>query len=285
MAAQRNLKGDEDPTSDERRDPVYTYFVEKGDLFRILMESPAVKRRGTMVARGIAYQLSELGIKSGKVLDVGCGTGRISIELAKQGYEVVGIDISPKYIELAKAKASESGVEGKVKFILCDARLIEQCIKERGSFDAVIFVWSSIIGYYSEEDDVKILSATRRLTKEGGLLIIADSIGKEYLTFRQSLVGTIEEFIDCGDHVVVEKVLYNPIRGEVLIRQRFYRKQGLDLIYIADSHFRMRVYSLEELVSLAERCGWCLGKVLRGPSLSEAGFSMFDTINVLFRAC
>lgn len=43
-----------------------------------------------------------------KILDIGCGTGSISVLLAELGHEVTGIDLSPKMIDLAKSKASDA---------------------------------------------------------------------------------------------------------------------------------------------------------------------------------
>lgn len=54
------------------------------------------------------------------ILDVGCGTGRHSIELAKRGHQVTGIDLSDNMLERARQKASESGV--KVNYQQADAR-------------------------------------------------------------------------------------------------------------------------------------------------------------------
>ena len=55
-----------------------------------------------------------------KILDVGCGTGRHAIELAKRGYQVTGIDLSEDQLKRAKEKAESEGVE--VTFLQGDAR-------------------------------------------------------------------------------------------------------------------------------------------------------------------
>lgn len=61
--------------------------------------------------------------KSLRVLDVGCGTGRHSIELAKRGYTVTGIDLSPFLLSRAKQKAADAGV--LVTFLRQDARVLQ----------------------------------------------------------------------------------------------------------------------------------------------------------------
>ncbi len=58
--------------------------------------------------------------KKCRILDVGCGTGRHSIELAKRGYTVTGIDLSDNMLDKARSKAKEAGVE--VTFMQADAR-------------------------------------------------------------------------------------------------------------------------------------------------------------------
>ena len=62
--------------------------------------------------------LSLINIKGGRALDVGCGTGRISILLAKRGFKVDAVDIEPKVIDIAKKLASEANVD--VNFSISD---------------------------------------------------------------------------------------------------------------------------------------------------------------------
>ena len=69
-----------------------------------------------------------------RILDVGCGTGRHAIELARRGYDVTGLDLSPSQLARAEEKAREAGV--KVKFIRQDARAFDF----RGSFGLVIML-------------------------------------------------------------------------------------------------------------------------------------------------
>ncbi len=59
--------------------------------------------------------------KTIKILDIGCGTGRHSIELSKRGYSVTGIDLSESQLKSAKHKASSQSL--KIDFQKCDARI------------------------------------------------------------------------------------------------------------------------------------------------------------------
>ena len=55
-----------------------------------------------------------------RALDIGCGSGRYSIELARRGAEVVGLDFAPAMVELARELAEEAGVAERCHFEQCD---------------------------------------------------------------------------------------------------------------------------------------------------------------------
>jgi SAM-dependent methyltransferase len=54
---------------------------------------------------------SERRAPYGPVLDLGCGTGRWSVELARRGWDVIGVDVVPKAIRAARQRAQEAGVD------------------------------------------------------------------------------------------------------------------------------------------------------------------------------
>ncbi len=263
---------------------IYRYFIEKGELFRLVMDSKQMVLRGRRIAKGIAKQLYMLGFNKGKILDVGCGTGRVSIPLAEMGFDVVGIDISPTYIDIANKRAKEKGLESKALFFVCDAREMSKCVESYRPFTSVIFVWSSVLGYYDEETDMKILSMAYEVSADKASLIIADAVNKEYISFSQYVLGFTKRVAEYDNVVVIEKTIYNPATGNVLIKQDFYRRDKNNLLFLGESHFEFHVYSLDELVKLANKAGWCLHKVLVDLS-GEARYSPMNSINVIFSKC
>ncbi len=58
--------------------------------------------------------------KTLKIIDIGCGTGRHSIELAKRGYSITGIDLSESMLQRARKKAKQNGMQ--IDFLNLDAR-------------------------------------------------------------------------------------------------------------------------------------------------------------------
>ena len=67
----------------------------------------------------VEFLLSLYPLKPGaSILDIGCGTGRHCIELAKRGYQMTGLDLSEKMLEVAKTNAGDTEVE----WVNADAR-------------------------------------------------------------------------------------------------------------------------------------------------------------------
>src|SRR5262245_49244583 len=68
---------------------------------------PDAERRKRIVASESFY-LEESG-KAGRVLELACGTGRLTVPIAQRGIEIVGLDSSPTMLDIARAKAAGSG--------------------------------------------------------------------------------------------------------------------------------------------------------------------------------
>ena len=101
-----------------------------------------------------------------RILDVGCGTGRHAIELARRGYKVTGVDLSNSQLQRAKEKATEAKV--KIDFIQKDARELEF----ENLFDMVIMLCEGGFSLMeTDEMNFKILQNAARALKEGGKFI------------------------------------------------------------------------------------------------------------------
>jgi len=86
------------------------------------------------------------GLTGGRVLDVGCGPGRHSLEFARRGFEVVGVDISATFVDLARQAASAAGFEN-CRFARGDARrLLSIEDVEPDSFDLVVSLCQGAFG-------------------------------------------------------------------------------------------------------------------------------------------
>ena len=99
------------------------------------------------------------------VLDAPCGFGRHSIELARLGYQVTGVDFSETELERARAAAREAAVSPT--FVCQDIRDMEFA----GEFDLAVNLFSSI-GYFSDDEDRLVLDRFWRALKPGGVFVL-----------------------------------------------------------------------------------------------------------------
>ncbi len=104
--------------------------------------------------------------KSVKILDVGCGTGRHSIELSKRGYDITGIDLSDSQLVRAREKTEKQGQ--KIDFLKYDARNLPF----KNEFDLVIMLCEGAFSLMeTDEMNYEILKNATKSLKEHGKII------------------------------------------------------------------------------------------------------------------
>ena len=111
------------------------------------------------------------GIRGGRVLDIGTGSGRLAIELAKTrncDFDVVAVDISENMILKAKENARRAGVADKIKFMVGTAAALPFA---DNSFDIVIS-YASLHHWF---EPVTVLNEVARMTGEKGFAVIRDN--------------------------------------------------------------------------------------------------------------
>ncbi|WP_449537047.1 class I SAM-dependent DNA methyltransferase [Ferdinandcohnia sp. Marseille-Q9671] len=100
-----------------------------------------------------------------RVLDLGCGTGEISIRLAKEGFEVVGVDLSEDMLSVANSKALEAGIN--IEFYQQD--MVE--LEGFDPFDIIVIFCDSLNYLQTEEEVQKTFQNAYRLLQDGGLFL------------------------------------------------------------------------------------------------------------------
>lgn len=104
--------------------------------------------------------------KDFKIIDIGCGTGRHSVELASRGYDISGVDLSPSMLKRAREKADQRGL--KIEFVECDACSLSY----RAEFDLAIMICEAAFPLMeSDKKNFQILESAARALKPGGKLI------------------------------------------------------------------------------------------------------------------
>ena len=118
----------------------------------------------SILTPSIDFLIKQLHLKgTEKILDLACGFGRHSLEFARRGYDVTGIDITPAYIDYANEQAKKENLNAK--FICQDIRTIT-FDKE---FDVVLNMADGAIGYLEDDgENHKIFSVIAKALKNGG---------------------------------------------------------------------------------------------------------------------
>lgn len=116
------------------------------------------------------------------ILDMGCGTGRHAVELARLGYRITGVDLSEGMLEQARLAAKSAGVE--VELVCADAT----AWRREGAFDAAICLCEGGFGLIGPEEDAEqhdyaLLENVARSLKPGAPFVLTGLNG--YQIIRQ----------------------------------------------------------------------------------------------------
>jgi SAM-dependent methyltransferase len=104
----------------------------------------------------------------GRLLDLGCGTGRLLVPFARRGFSVVGVDLSEEMLRAAGAKAAAAGVAvGLVK-----ANLVELNAFADGAFDYAACLFSTLGMVSGAEERRQVVGHAWRVLRPGGTLVL-----------------------------------------------------------------------------------------------------------------
>lgn len=214
------------------------------------LKRPWADRTGAEVDRALAM----LGARGGeRVLDMACGTGRHSHELARRGFDVVGVDISPDLLAIAEADAETESLA--VSFLAADLRELDFAEE----FDLVLNLNDGAIGYFeTEEENHRTFEVIASALRPGGgnLLQLPNVLYAEaHLPQKTWIAG--EGMVELIDHRWDARTRY--LEGStmpILVGETF---EGVSPI-----PFRQRLYSLEELTEIYASVGMEFAGAFRG---------------------
>ena len=184
-----------------------------------------------------------------KILELCCGTGRLTLPIAKAGFDITGIDITPSMLEQAAKKANEAGLQ--IEFVEGDMRSFD--LNEK--FDLIFIPFNSIHHLYSNEDFFQMLTSVKKHLKEDGLFLfdcfnpniqyIVDA-GKEQQEMSRYTTQDGREVLIKQQMQYESKVQINRIQWHYFINGQFDSVQNLD----------MRMYFPQELNTYLEHSGF-----------------------------
>lgn len=181
-----------------------------------------------------------------RVLDLCCGHGRHSLWLARKGYQVTGVDLTRRFLEMGRQAAEQESLA--VRWVESDMRKIEF---ER-EFDAAISMFTAFGYFEEEEDNVEVLRRLGRALRPGGRVLFD-------LPSRDALMTRYRD-CDVGEgpngSLIVERREFDPLTGvnrsKVSIFQGGRRR---------DYAVAVRMYALSELRRALEEAGLSIHRV------------------------
>jgi ubiquinone/menaquinone biosynthesis C-methylase UbiE len=190
-------------------------------------------RRDMPEFKALALRIAAVVPAGGAVLEVAPGPGFLSIELAKRGLQVQGVDISKTFVQIAQHNADADGVQAR--FDLGNAAALPV---EDGSVDFVV----CRAAFKNFSEPVKALSEMRRVLRPGGTALLIDMR-------RDVKVGELKRYVDgLGVNLPNRWFMMAVFRG-MLIR---------------------RAYRLEEIWRMAIEAGWAEPRIDSSPVGFEA---------------
>jgi SAM-dependent methyltransferase len=113
-----------------------------------------------------------------RVLDIACAHGRTAVQLAKSGFSVLGVDISPDLVAEATTRSQRERVSDRVEFEVADMSALSAALHGR-NFDAVVSVFNSFGYLDTDEENDEVLSQFVKALVPGGILVL-DIDDKDY---------------------------------------------------------------------------------------------------------
>lgn len=156
------------------------------------------------------------------ILELACGTGRVLLPLARQGYQITGVDISPAMLELARGKLAAEHLAERVTLVEQDMRKLEL----EGRFNLVLIAVNSFMHIPSTNDQLKTLYHIRRHLTPSGLLLLD--------LFNPDL----SRLLDMHGQMALDKVMVDPDTGHRLMRFHADKadlgQQTIDVTFVVD---------------------------------------------------
>jgi len=216
-------------------------WYENSDFWRTA--GPVLFRKGRweMAPEEVEHIISLLQIKPGaKVLDLCCGVGRHSIALARRGFKVTGVDVTPHYLREARHKAKKAKLN--IEFIKDDMRRFYR----RNTYDVVINLFGSFGYFENQRDDYRVAKNAYSSLRKNGTFII-ELMGKEVL----ARIFQKRDWYEIDDTIVLEERKtdkdWKRIESRWIIVKSRRRKEFT---------ISLRLYSAVELSDLLQSVGF-----------------------------
>ncbi|MDP9182387.1 MAG: class I SAM-dependent methyltransferase [Actinomycetota bacterium] len=149
----------------------WTELASQADTAKRYAETFAAAAASGQDVHGEASFVHGLGSSPSRVLDAGCGTGRVAVRLAELGHDVVGVDLDQRMLDQARADAPD------LTWVLADLAELDL---DGAPFDLVVAA-GNVIPLVAAGMEAAVVAALARHLRPGGLLVAGFGLSPEHL--------------------------------------------------------------------------------------------------------
>lgn len=212
------------------------------------------------------------GVQSARIIDLGCGTGVITMKLAEKGYQLTGVDYSTDMLSYAEHKASDANLS---------IQWLHQDIRELAGVSGydVAVSYCDVINYVTEPDELYVsFQNIADSLKPGGLFIF--DIHSMYQVKEHYVDQTFADVSDDASYIWF--CTGGDASGEMFHDLTFFTKQGDSYIRFDEEHHQ-RTYPIDFYKEILEETGFENIKVYADFSLKEGNIPD-DAARIFFSA-
>ncbi|HOO96443.1 MAG TPA: class I SAM-dependent methyltransferase [Caldisericia bacterium] len=199
--------------------------------------TPAPKE---LVQKRVSFIENVLGLAPGnKVLDVPCGDGYLTIELAKKGYSMTGVDLTQAVIDYATVRSKQKQLHMDLY------RMDMRDLPWKSRFDGA-FCFGGSFGFFDDKGNTDFLKSLHKCLKPQAKIIIDTHVSETLLPVFKK-----ENREQIGDLTLIQKRQFDHEHG-VINSDWTVIKDGIDEHYFAS----MRIYSYKELKEMLQHIGF-----------------------------
>ncbi len=213
----------------------------------------------TVARRDVEFWQRLALAQAGSVLELGCGTGRLAVPVARTGVPLVGIDRSEPMLARAKSRLRRAGLANRTLLVRGDIRSLP--FRSRRGFQLVMAPYGMLQSLTREADLRAALASVRRVLRPGGLLgidLVPDLPRWSEYHRRVSLRG------QKGRHTrltLIESVRQDRRRGLTHFEQEYVERQGAET-RVHNFALTFRTLSVSQMVKRLDRAGFRVDAVL-----------------------
>lgn len=230
-------------------------FVENPELYQGNLEQ-RIKGTPEEIDK-LLNVLDKENLNPENTLDLACGIGRHSLELAERGFKISGVDISEKYIKEARKKAKQEGLGGKAEFQVGDMRNLSD-LYPQGKFKGILNLFTSF-GYYDKKTNREILSEAKEIVEPNGFFVL-EIKNRDWLikNFRKKGFNKYDNWI------ILEKRNFNYKTSRIEENWSYLKKVNTHYELVKEFEINHQVWSLHSLINLFSKTGWEVKQVQSG---------------------